>query len=335
MRGEDGRAALAVSAAIVGAGFASGREVAVFFSAFGQASWLGVAAASAGVGYLTCLLARVSRRTGCGGFAAQYGALAGPGWGAAVRALYGLLALLTAGAMAAAGGELGALALPWRRARAVGVAVTLLSACLLARRGVRSLASLGALLVPTAGIFYALLSRGGGAAQPFTLPDALLSLPMGLLYAAFNAALAAGVICLSGRTVCSPGRVGRYTAAALFAMLAPANYALMHAGAPVRSLPMPGVALAARWGVGGYYASLFVLYLAVLSTLVAMLCALAEQLPARLAPSLRRPLAPLGALLFSACGVEAIGNVAYPLLGWICALALLALPLLSPARCAE
>ena len=47
------RSALAIVAAIVGAGFASGREVMTFFSEMGAASWLGVGVACALVGGIT------------------------------------------------------------------------------------------------------------------------------------------------------------------------------------------------------------------------------------------------------------------------------------------
>ena len=56
------RSALAIVAAIVGAGFASGREVMTFFSEMGAASWLGVGVACALVGGITAMLAQLGAR---------------------------------------------------------------------------------------------------------------------------------------------------------------------------------------------------------------------------------------------------------------------------------
>ena len=50
-----GRAAAELCGAVIGAGFASGREVASFFARFGGWSWLGVTAAVAVLGG-ACLL---------------------------------------------------------------------------------------------------------------------------------------------------------------------------------------------------------------------------------------------------------------------------------------
>jgi hypothetical protein len=57
-------AALSAVAAMVGAGFASGRELVVFFAGQGTPSWLGVLIACAGAGFLTGAVAALSRRTG-------------------------------------------------------------------------------------------------------------------------------------------------------------------------------------------------------------------------------------------------------------------------------
>lgn len=326
------KAALAIGAAIVGAGFASGREVAAFFAVFGAASWLGVVAACAGVGYLTYLLTRIACHTGRSGLAAQYDVLMGAECGSTMRMLYGVLALCTAAAMTAAGGEVGALALPWRHARLVGTLGTLLVGMWMARRGVGALASIGALLTPLCALYYLFLPGEGGAIPPFRLSDVPMSLALGLLYAAFNASLASGAICLTCRENISPARAGAYTSIVLAAMLVPANAALLRAGADVYSMAMPSVMLAARWGVGGFYASCIVLFLAVLSTLSAMLCSLERQIPRGVPAYLRYPLCALGALGLSVCGFETIVNAVYPILGWLCALALLALTLFVPER---
>ena len=64
------RGAMAVLAAVAGSGFASGREIALFFAQTGPASWAGVGLAGLVFGLLVGLTAGAAARTDANGFPA-------------------------------------------------------------------------------------------------------------------------------------------------------------------------------------------------------------------------------------------------------------------------
>ncbi|MGN0763091.1 MAG: hypothetical protein ACI4MK_06870, partial [Aristaeellaceae bacterium] len=91
--------AMAAVGAVVGAGFASGREIDSFFSRYGAWSWLGVAAAAAVAGGIAL---GVMRRPGQGGMPEGWrGRWPGRLW----QGMFGALLLFTGGAMLAGAGE--------------------------------------------------------------------------------------------------------------------------------------------------------------------------------------------------------------------------------------
>ena len=319
--------AFAICAAIIGAGFASGREIVGFFSGMGSASWLGVITASGGIAGLTYVLLRLSGRVRAHSFPALYGALMGSSCRDAVALLHGLMCLVTASAMLSAGSELGALAFPWRYARAAGFLLTLLPALAASVSGLRPLAMLGMLLAPLILIYY--LCMGQNVSYPVGFSPRLLpaSLAMGCLYAAFNAALAGGTICLSAKDCSiSAGRTAFLTGGMMFLLLSAANRTLLRAGDAVRQTAMPAVVLAAHWGASGYYISILVIWLSVLTTLCAMLHSLAAQFTQLHAPRIAKLTAcAAAASLLSVCGFRLLVDTLYPILGWVCSFVLLAL----------
>lgn len=320
------RAAAAVCAALVGAGFVSGREIETFFSRLGVGSWVGVAAACAGLGFLTCALAALARRTGANTLPDLFGRLSGRRCRTAMRLLYGLLALVTASAMIAAGGELGALALDLRHARLIGAAAVLLIGAWLAAAGIPALGRLGLVMALAVAGLYAALAAGLDGEAAFSGEGLAAAIPMGLLYAALNGALAGGVMIAAAREDVRPARMGAAVALVMLAMLLPANAALLQCEERLRRAALPTVAMASRWGLAGYYILIALMLPAVASTLAAMLEALRDQ-----AAELGLPHAPaLAAAAFLAAALSAWGfprlvNAVYPALGWACAFALLAL----------
>ena len=137
------RAAFAICATLIGAGFASGREIVTFFSQFGGAGWLGVPLAGACVGWIVYLVLSLARQTGADSFPGLYGRLMNPACEDAMHLLYGMLCLTTAAAMLSAGGELFALVLPLNDARAFGVVMTLALESAGLRTGDRGAVGLG------------------------------------------------------------------------------------------------------------------------------------------------------------------------------------------------
>ena len=320
--------ALAVCAAVIGAGFASGREVASFFSRFGRASWVSALAAGAALALAVYGLAALSRASGLSTFCGLCGAFLGRRSGRIAGWLMTALHLCTGAAMCAATGELAALTLPLRHARALGQALSLCLALGLAggRASLRGLSLSGLLLIPLlAG--YCLPLTGGGEAVPLTAHGLMLCLPMGLLCSAFNATLSADVICLSGSGGVHPGRMAVLTGALLTGLLALVNRVLLRAGREVLCSPLPLVLLWSGRGLAGFYASAASLYLACLSTLSACLVSL------RARWGERGMLAGAGAVvLLASLGLNRLVGRIYPALGWVCALLLLILLTRFPKR---
>lgn len=327
----DFEAAFAICASIIGAGFASGREIVSFFSCFGKASFLGVSAASAGVGFLVYVILLLARQTRASSFPALYGALMGEPCQDAISVLHSLLCLITASAMLSAGAELGALTFPLHHSYELGFLLTLTGSVAAVCKGFPMLALMGAVLVPLTAGYFSSMALTGRYSSSFSFGALLPSLPMGLIYAAFNGALAGGAICLSGRKNAHPRKTAFLTGSILFLLLSCANGAMLRAGDAVLQMSMPSVVLAAQWGAIGYYASIAILWLSVLSTLCAMLQTLSGALTAT---NLPRPAAILiiaaGASLISVCGFQTLVDAVYPLLGWVCGFALIALMLFLP-----
>ena len=322
------RSALAIVAAIIGAGFASGREIMTFFSEMGAASWLGVAIACALSGGIVAMLARLGAHTGAKSFPGRFGALMGQACEDAMHLSHGLLMAILAAVMLSAGGELGALVLPLHGARYIGMALTLACGLLAARGG--ALARLGGAMFPCIFLFFAALALDGRNVDASVYAQnahaiysgAPLAALLGAVYAALNLSLAGGVVLLNPA---QPRKVGLYTALLLAALLLPANVALLRHRETLQFVAMPSVVLAARWGSAGFYLCALCMYLSVVSTMAAAIASLRAQL----AGVRRSPWALAGILalsaFFSLSGFDFLVRSVYPLLGWLCALALAAL----------
>ena len=322
------RSALAIVAAIVGAGFASGREVMTFFSEMGAASWLGVGVACALVGGITAMLAQLGARTEAKSFPGLFGALMGQACEDAMHMSHGLLMAILASVMLAAGGELGALTLPVGGARYIGMGFTLACGLWAARGGM--LARLGGAVFPLILAFFAALAADGRpvdasvyAQRAYEIQaSAPLALLLGAVYAALNLSLAGGVVLLNRA---EPKKVGLYTALLLAALLIPANAALLRHREELQFVAMPSVILAARWGTAGFYLCALCMELAVVSTMAASIASLRAQLAGiRSGGWALAGILTLSAL-FALSGFDFLVRSLYPLLGWLCAMALLAL----------
>ncbi|NCB06497.1 MAG: hypothetical protein EOM69_13370, partial [Clostridia bacterium] len=108
--------------AVVGAGFASGRELMTFFSRYGNWSWALIALSACTMAALCGLWMRLSGGEQGGSWCAIYRG----GWMGGIGKTAQLLLLsVTGGAMLSAGGELIALVLPLQGAQWLGLALTL------------------------------------------------------------------------------------------------------------------------------------------------------------------------------------------------------------------
>ena len=326
--------ALALLGGVIGAGFASGREIVRFFAQHGA---MGFAAVFSALAVLFALFLLLPERLSSGGQTGLSGLCAarfGTRVGGLCTALFFLLSAVTGGAMLAACSELSALLLPIRHAYAVGFAVTALLAALLCAFEARGLALVGgSLCVLMPALLLRLLRLPAGEADflPDGPPDSVLRAALdGMLYASLNAAMMAGTLPL---LLALPKRRRRACVALLVLlfgfMLALGLLVCRRQMQSVWMQPLPFVWLSRRLGAGGYLLVALCLYAAALSTLCAMLCAMTNLLPRFLAPSARLTISALLCAALALMGFGRIVQSGYPILGALCAalLILLVLPI--------
>lgn len=324
--------ALALLSGVIGAGFASGRELLRFFAVHGPAAGAAILFA---LGVMFALFLRLPSQLQAAKvttLSALCRARFGRAFGGLCAALFALLAAVTAGAMLAACAELAALTLPVRHAYGLGLAVSLLLACVLAALGVRGLAVPGACLLavlPALLVNLLTLPAGEMCFLPAMAPD----LPVraatdGVLYGALNAAMLCGVLPLLLDMDARTRRRACLLFTALFGALLTLGVAVCrrHLQA-LWHRPMPFVWLCRRLGSGGYLLCALCLYAAALSTLCAMLAALMQPFakPAGVLP------AAAACLLFARVGFTDLVASFYPVLGALCAALMLLLCLPMPA----
>lgn len=317
LRGEM-KAALALVAAVVGAGFASGREVMRFFTAFGTWSWVGcVSAALLLSGLSTWAACQASELSAFDLGTLCRRSLGGIG-GYLATALNSALCVIIAGTMLAAMGELFALSLPIHNAYTIGVGVSLLLGGLLAGGGLSSLSALGGWLLPACLLLYTLLLNlpAPEAVQVVTPTSQWRVFPMAFAYASMNVAISCGVLCEVGcqREKKSILRIGGMAFLLFLLLLIGANASLYPHQAELLDEALPVVQLSRSLGAVGYWLCIIVLSLAVMTTLIALLRTHYRMLD--IIPQRARWLATL-ALPLIACvlGFEWIIQSVYPLLG--------------------
>ena len=307
-------AVFGILGAMVGAGFASGREIAAFFSQWGAWSWLlALVSALAMTGLMGTVL---NLAEGIGGLLPH-----GKGrW--AGQVILGLLYGVTAGGMTAAAGELAALVIPVRYARPLGALGTLLMGLAMSVKPLKAGAILGRVLTPVMLLALILCLRlpetRTAAEQDYSLPRVFFAFCKALAYAGLNVMLSAGMI--SGAGQGKNGKEKRMIAlaagSAVFLLLALANGALLRREDAIRE-KLPVVALLRNYGKMGYYLSAALLYLAVATTLLALLRGLRDVIGQRWKGKRTVWLAGLTAAGFSLAGFEGIVSAAYPILGFV------------------
>ncbi|MDR0397465.1 MAG: hypothetical protein LBH66_09215 [Oscillospiraceae bacterium] len=318
--------ALAILATVIGAGFASGREVMVFFTRFGAWSWLGVAAAAAAFGLLTFGVMRLGGALGAGSFAELCSRALGDSAGRVCSALYAVMMLVTAGAMASGVGEIAALSMTVPRAYELGLAAAVIMGTVWARRGVGALAAGGGFLLPICGLLYIALAWRGrslsGLIPSEPAASGLAAIPLAVGYACLNVTLGCGVLCEAARGSSAgyQGRVALWFTPMIGGLLAAANGALLPHAARVGHAALPMLALARGSTAAALLASASML-MAMMTTLIAMLRSMAGMIKAPEWVGY-----PAAAILTAACGLIGFNRIigaAYPMMGWASAIALL------------
>lgn len=303
------RAVLCILGAFIGAGFASGREVMQFFTRYGSLSVPFILLTG-------CLITWVIWRALCGGSATAETPLPG-------RIVLLLLYLAVGGGMTAAAGELWALTIPLRYARGMGLLLSLAGCLAASGRPEKAMTALGYLLLPALMLALMLCMRVPTPGEtPVRVPapgDVLRGAAGCFSYAGTNGMLALGILEKAGHG-CSRRKNCRcavWAGGAVTVLLLLYDRALMPHTAEVGDAPLPLVLLLRAYGTEGYYLSAVVLYLAVITTLIAVLRALRNGM-ARLFPRFGTAITGITTAAVSLCGFERIVATVYPTLGLLC-----------------
>ncbi len=311
------RVALAAIGAIVGAGFASGREIITFFTGQGKFWIAGALFCSAAAGALVALLCAMAQKTGAGSLSQIYARAMDEHCGEAVQVVYVLLLFVVSAAMLSAAGEIGAMAFSAGSARAFGVALALSMALWAAKSG-RNLARAGFIAAAGIIVFYAILFLKNDAVPSWAQGSFFGAGALGTLYACMNAALSAGVVCTLAKDGVRAKRAGIYTGALLFALLSVACMAIGKMGNT--SLALPSLALAGTFGPGVFAVGLVSMLIAIVTTLASTLHGARQILiEAGIGKNWAMLLALIGPALLSVVGFSPIVDIGYPLLGVLCA----------------
>ena len=320
--------------AVVGAGFASGREVVTFFSQYGAHSWwLILASAVASMAF--CGLCMRAARRGCAN--GWYGLYEGESaFTRAMARLCGVLLItVVGGAMVSASGHIVTLLWPSDWAYPVGAVGTLLLAWGLGFGSLKPYSFISWAL--TAALMLAVLcalrleTLTGLPAVPVRAEAGFWTLARALLravcYAAMNITIAIGIVCgcagRSGRSAC---RTSALFGLMLIALLFVCNH-LYLLEPELEGEAFPIVRVLSGFGRAGFIASAALLYLAILTTLVALVRALrsaVESYRLKPVPTALATLAP--PVLLSVVGFSEIVAGLYAPIGFLCMIFIL-LPL--------
>lgn len=323
-------AALSLLGGVIGAGFASGREIVCFFAMHGRAAFVSVAAALLTLYALFTRLPERMRQLGASSLAQLCTLALGSRFGRLCGALFFLLFAVTGGAMLSACAHLGALMLPIRHAGPLTLLLTLLAAAGLSSHSLAALAAPGALLaLLLPALLVRLLALPGGEAGFVPGASLILSAANGTAYGALSAAQMAGLL---AQLAAYDARTRRH-AAALFAllfggMLAAGTLVCLRHLPSVLHQPLPFVFLSRALGKGGYRLVGAAMYAAAFSTL----CAMLRAMQAALAFKGAALAAAIVCLLFALAGFPALIGKGYPVLGALCAGLLLILCACVPQK---
>lgn len=269
-------AALAIVAVAMGVDFATGRDLAAFYTQMGRASWLGILSSSIVFGLLTAMVAHLSRRTGADGLFTLFRRMPGGPLGKGIACVYGLILVIASAMVLAEAGHIGALTLPMRYGRFWGGALAAALAGWIALRGSDSIRVAGALLVGCLALFeLGLIFFGNLPAESGLNYELELKLRdnwgVALLFACMHACVCAcistGVTLRLSRGHMWPARLGVWSAMLFFVLLAGGNAVLFTRAEELLTLQLPFVALSSGWGKTGFYLSAALAYFAGVVTL--------------------------------------------------------------------
>lgn len=270
--------ALACVGAVIGAGFASGREIASFFSKYGALGWLLVVLA---VGVLLWL---------CWGCLKESGRIGAECWcdlfngkGTVIRCGAQLciivLLIVTTGAMIAASGQMAALIWRAKYACLIGAGGTIAAAWIVGKKGLKLMGWISGILVvlfaaAVISVFRLPHMRIVHLANEMTLAQGLMAAVRAVAYAAMNLTLAIGVVC---RSASGMQKTNWHTAmwfGVIMLLMLGSGHLLLTQYPEWLNESFPLVKIMARFGKDGFILSVVLMYLSVFTSLTAMLYAL-------------------------------------------------------------
>lgn len=316
--------AVACVGAVIGAGFASGREIVAFFTRYGMHAWWLILLS---VGTMMALSALCMQR------AAQLHAacwcdlyVRNAAWvRQAAQLCATLMMAITGGAMVSASGHM--IALLWANSWAypVGAVGTLALAWLTGHGSLKPLSWISGVL---AALFLAAMLAVLAADPPRQVVRVAASPDTGALlwaavravaYAAMNLTLAIGVVCgCAGRSRRGICRLAATFGLLLLPLLLVSNY--LYAKHPeLLGEAFPIVRLMRLFARNGFVVSVLMMYLAIFTTLVAVVYAVRGAVERRAKRPLMQLLLTVGPpLLVSCVGFEGIVDTLYAPAGMVC-----------------
>jgi len=313
---------------VVGAGFATGREVMQFFTRFGQWGVPMIAVTTALFVWLGARTMLLSASIGARSYEDLNRHLFGERWGAWISHLM-LFVLVGANAVMLAGaGTIFSEQLGWNYQ--LGLLITVVGCFVLVRRGMSAVLAINTAVVPVMiafGLYIAFRMLGDpGSLKGLTLHTDASPLGVGLsplLYAAYNLTMAQAVLAPLGSVVRDPRTIRRGAAIGGLGigLMLLAGHMSMSARMPDIArfeIPIGGIAQE----IGGWIHSVYILlvFLEIFTTLVSDQYGIALQLQARL----HWPQSAISAGLLAICfaagqfGFGTLLSILYPLFGVLC-----------------
>lgn len=325
--------AMACTGAVIGAGFASGREIAVFFSKYGVHGWWLTALACVAMGVLCdiCLLrcGQMNRRCWIDLFEEE------ERWKSRMAQLCTiLLMIVTAGAMIAASGQLAALVWACGWADPLGAAATLTAAYLLGYGSMKPMSWLSAMLT----VLFVLVicaairlpsEQSTVLASESSAGEMAIAALRAVAYASMNLALAIGIVC---RCSSDDDRQNHRTALCfgliMFTLMCLSHGLYSRHPEWIRE-GFPILRATAAFGRSGFLTSALLVYLSVFTSLTAVMYALRCAVEQRFGEGIVQTAVVIGLPVVVSCaGFTEIVDKLYAPCGMLCLLLVFA-PLLK------
>lgn len=236
------------------------------------------------------------------------------------RGMFLALMVATGGAMLSGSGEIAALMLPLHGAQQLGMAATLVLACLLEHRGRHALTGVSRVLVVCLLVALAMALRlprteGVTLGDKGDLPHAVVS---GVCYGSMNLALAVPALC--GRKLLpAHRRIAVVVTSLLLGVLLLLGNELMLRHPELSGESLPTVRLLRAYGLTGYRLCGLTMYMAVFTTLLATLRGVTVWSGA----GRNGAICVVGMIFVALLGFHQVVHVIYPLLGAGCFVLLL------------